>query len=242
MTIYPTDTLPRPGGQFLEPKYTQIESIEIPLDPLPDPDDLDPDVVENLLRDLPRGLTNEFQYGLGVPREYVEILRAVEQHTSCTRLALAEDGETHLSDETFVFSLTDFEALRSEFDRIAARGRTAALRVKNAVAHNSIAPALGLAPKTPARGTHPFSKLITDAASGALSDDDQIELVSAAVSDVHHVLRATAQYSSDRRAVGWLSCRMDRAFRPLPPTQQLIIKNHVVCTRDLVSRVLKDPC
>lgn len=179
--IFPIDTLPRPGGSFMEPKYDQIRSFEVPLDEAPNPEDLDEYAVEDLLDELPRGLTKDFQFGLGLPVPYRQIFSTIEKLTQCTHVEFSRSRATGVDGGTFVLSLIDFEDLRLEFDRIVGRGNGAVRRVKAATAHNVFARVLGLPEQSPSRGTHPFSKVMTDAAAGRLNDEEREELIGAAV-------------------------------------------------------------
>lgn len=180
--IYPLYTLPS-TDRFLTPKYGQIVKISTPLflDELPEI----PLNVEDALRELPEGLTKDFQYGLGLVKAYKVILDTVEANTECTELSIGRERLTGTLGEVFNITQDDFDALRTEIDRIASRSHAVSTRFKNAHVHNALASSLGLLPVEIRRGRHPVTQLMTDVVGGAraLDSAEQDGLIDLAVSE-----------------------------------------------------------
>jgi len=178
--IYPINTLV-PSSKFLESKYLQVRCFEIPL-PVECIDYTLSDF-EYILEALPRGFTKDYQFGLGLPKEYRFIVEMIEDLTKCTEIVLSVAGPTRVDGHRFAFASADFEILRAELDRITSRAQAAASRVKRGHIHNTIAPYVGVDPVTISRGRHPITQLITDNAAGITKLDaaQQDELVEAAI-------------------------------------------------------------
>lgn len=163
VSIYPIGTVPE-RERFTLPKYRQIRAISIPLDgnELPVSGE---DVELFLLEKLPRGFTNNYQFGLGFPREYEAFVDAVESLTSCQEIRFTDAGFTAVVDDVLVVPLSEFEVVRSELHRILRRAQVAAIRVKQAYAHNWLAERTGQKPVAYKRGRHPMVKKFSDAAA-----------------------------------------------------------------------------
>lgn len=176
--IYPVITLPI-RERFLWPKYDQIRCIQVLLGWIP----ADVDEFLDVLRDLPRGLIQDPQYGLGIAKEYQTIVDTVEEHSQCNEIVLSATEPTHVDGARLVLSLRDFEGQRAELDRIANRAHTAAIRVKRASSRNWLAPTLGIPTVPINRGKHPMVQLLADDAAGTftLSDEEQDSLVDATI-------------------------------------------------------------
>lgn len=181
VTIFPTNTL---GGHnaFLKPKYDQVKRITLA--------DMRPwnsafgrtvpisaDEVMELLEELPAGFTKDYDYGLGLAKDYRFIIDAVEELSNCTEIVIAKSTPTGIASgsEVFNISATDFERVRKALNRITNYGRAAAQSVKEATAYNMLAIVLGLAKKPVRIGRHPLRKLITSAVQGEepLAEDEQ---------------------------------------------------------------------
>lgn len=176
--IFPLDT--RPWSVF-GPKYSQLKAISFPWefdDPLTEMDEMD---VEEILRQQPRGLIHDFQYGLGLPRELNSIVKTIESQSDCTILALVEDDGDRIDGDTLRLTLKTFDSVRAELGRVASRGSSATLRVKSAVSHNLLSEALGVPPIAASAGRHPHSRLISAAAERSMTSAEQQELVDVAV-------------------------------------------------------------
>lgn len=190
LRIFPVNTIPT--RKFLRPKYHQVMSIVLPFLYWQDVE------VEfnDLLSNLPRGLLNDPQYGLGLPKEYAAIIEEIESLTTCTELVLSQDRATQVDGTQFVMAMSDFESIRAEFDRISSRGWAAALRVKHAFMNNAVAPALGLPQVDYRRGTHPATQFIADEAAQQprLAEGERELLLQAAIADRSMAERGHAEF------------------------------------------------
>ncbi|PWC03553.1 Shedu immune nuclease family protein [Agromyces badenianii] len=196
LRIHPLNTLPIPN-RFMTPKYPQVRTIEVSIpaeylddealfleDENPTRHGYAPDL-DVLLEGLPRGLTKDFQYGLGLPKDYRFIVSAVEATTSCTEIVISDSDATHVDATRFIFSAADFESIRAELDRISARASMASTRVRTAFAHNAVAPHAGAPEMSITRGRHPIAVLLSDAANGVerLDGEQQDELLAATLEE-----------------------------------------------------------
>lgn len=179
LRIYPLKTQPR-RDLFLQPKYSVVRVFDVPFDHLELP--ASSSDVTVLLEFLPRGFIKDFQFGLGLAKAYNPIVRAIELGTKCAEIRLIADGEFSVDGKVLDLPLEDLESLRAEADRIAGRGSTAVLNVKEASAHNWLATRLGQEEVPYKRGRHPMIQYFADvAASGErkLEEGDIEDLVEA---------------------------------------------------------------
>lgn len=197
VTIFPLDT--RPWGEF-GPKYDQLRAISFPWNFDEAPSQIDVDEVEDILRQQPRGLIHDFQYGLGFPRELSSIVDTIESQSDCTVLALAQDSEDRVDGETLLLTLETFESVRAELSRVASRGSSATRRVKSAVSHNLLSEALGVPPVPTRAGRHPHSRLISAAAEESMTSAQQQELVDAAIEASRTLIRSSPESIGKLRA------------------------------------------
>ncbi len=181
ITIFPTNTL---GGhdKFLKPKHDQVERIT-----LEDFSLLDavfgvsiprtPDEVVELLEALPSGFTKDYEYGLGLVKDYQSVIHAVEELSGCTEVVISKSHPTGISEdgEIFFIAAADFEKARKTLNSIISLGRVAVRSVKEAKSYNILAENLGLPARPVKVGRHPLRKLITAFVSGEelLASDDQ---------------------------------------------------------------------
>lgn len=163
VSIYPLHTIPT-DSEFALPKYEQIRVISLPLKDghLPESED----DLEYFLARFPRGLTKDYQYGLGFTRECVMFVDAVESLTSCKEIRFMHTGPVAIVDDVLVVPFREFEDIRSELSRIVTRARVASSRVRQAYAHNWLAERIGIESVAYKRGTHPMIQRFADAAAG----------------------------------------------------------------------------
>ena len=122
--------------------------------------------VMEVLEEIPPGFIKDYDYGLGLAKEYRFIVETVENLSDCTEFIISDARETgidHISSAFFI-SWDDFEAARKKLNSITNLARTAARSVKEAQTYNIIASKLGR-PQTPVTaGIHPVRNLITETA------------------------------------------------------------------------------
>ena len=174
ITIEPKNTLPQ-HVEFLQSKYRQIEHIRIETSGEHLPETVE-DVIEALFS-LPPAFTKNPEYGLGLAKDYRFIIYAVEKLSDCTVLHITSVGETRIDADEGVFYISerDFDDLRRKINSIADLGRTAALSVKTATAHNKLAEKVGAPAIEVNAGRHPVRQMITTKLMGeeVMAEDEQ---------------------------------------------------------------------
>ncbi|MDO9460904.1 MAG: DUF4263 domain-containing protein [Alphaproteobacteria bacterium] len=144
-TIYPTNTL---GGRdgFLKPKYAQIKSITLADNSLWNSafgftTPTTADEVMALLEELPSGFIKDYDYGLGLAKDYRFIVHAVEELSDCSEIVISETSQTGIDADNQIFHIAtkDFEWARKNCNSITNRARRTAVLVKNAAIFNFFA-------------------------------------------------------------------------------------------------------
>jgi Leucine-rich repeat (LRR) protein len=176
LTIFPTNTL---GGhyKFLKPKHHKVERITLAkYFSIEDPVPATRDEIMEMLETLPLGFTKDYDFGLGLAKDYRFIVEAVEELSDCTEIVISSketgiDGERNI----FFMSAADFERARRALNSIGNIGRSAARSVKDATAYNILAEKIGRPSKPVKAGRHPLRKLITAVAQGdePLAENEQ---------------------------------------------------------------------
>lgn len=184
ITFYPLNTRTW-QEDFLAPKYSQIRTIDVPVDLVEDWD------IEDVLENLPSGFTKDIEYGLGLARECDPFISFLEENTDCTKIDFTPSGTPKVNGSAFEISLDLFDPIRAEFSRIKARGDYGIRRVRDNFVHNTLGPHLGLARQQLSLGRLESSKWITRVASGEqpLSDVEQGLLVSATIANAAQIAR-----------------------------------------------------
>ena len=174
--IYPLVTRPEPGD-FLTRKFPQIERLGFEVES-EDDDWLAEANFDMLLDWLPKGVSSDYMFGLGLPRRNWPLIQVIEGGTRCNEILFSRSQPSHVEGQRFVLAISDYESIRVEFARIEARGHGAVLRVKRWQVSTRLAPAFETEPQPLSRGRLEDSKFITDSAAneGPLSHEDQ-ELV-----------------------------------------------------------------
>ena len=115
-------------------------------------------------RGLPKGFSAIYEFGLGINRDYRDLIDGIEQRTQCSVVRFVVSGPegTDTSGTTFRISLQRFADYRAAVDRSRGRGRTAVRRVIDAEAHNAIADLFGLNPTEPKFTRNPVIRAITE--------------------------------------------------------------------------------
>ena len=186
ITVFPTNTLAG-HNDFLKQKYSQIKRITIKGTSLWNSDfgwtiPYFAEEVMELLENLPSGFIKNFDYGLGLAKDYRFIVEAVESLSKCTEIMISKSEPTSISEnrEIFTISATDFECARKKLNSITRICQTAARSVKDVSTYNILAESLGLPEKTAQSGRHPLRKFFTSTAQGQepLADNEQEAVLS----------------------------------------------------------------
>lgn len=191
LLIFPLSTRLK-REDFLRPKYRVIRTLNLPLgegDEVPQ----EPEQVQwFLMEKLPRGFTQDPQYGLGFPREYNPLIQAVEKQCDCTEIFFAEDGSTSIEGSRFVLTLDRYEEVRQKLELINRRSVNASLSVREIHSYNWMTQFSGKEPLPPRRSRQPMIQAFLETASGEHPTDDAAidDLVSVVSEQSHAISRA----------------------------------------------------
>ena len=152
-----------------------------------------PQEVMEVLEELPSGFIKNYDFGLGLLKDYRFIVEAVEALSECTEIVISDARETGIVPRSncFYISWDDFEELRKKLNRITNLGRTASRSVKKAHAYNLLAPKVGETLTPVSAGRHRVRKLITAVAEEReeLDDDVQEKLFAAITENAGDIVR-----------------------------------------------------
>lgn len=172
LTMYPINTIPD-YGDFLKPKYAKISAITLLGFNFSVPTN-EHEVLE-VLENLPSGFVKDFDFGLGLQKDYRFIVDAIEELSTCSEIVIANDIETGIDKKTLsIFNITysEFDSARKSVNRITNRAQQAARSVKRAEVYNLFACKLGKEAKSIQLGKHPITKLLTRASQGEIEFDE----------------------------------------------------------------------
>lgn len=117
ISIYPINTLPM-HSDFLKGKYDVIESITLEGFGYNTPDNID-EILE-LLEELPSGFVKDYEFGLGLLKDYRTIINSIEDIPSIKHLVITKINSTKLENEFYNLSFSDFETIRKGINRISS--------------------------------------------------------------------------------------------------------------------------
>ena len=199
ITIYPTDTRGW-SDKFLKPKYNKIKRITIAGSKIKrllkgaTIEQWGPEEAYSLLKKFPSVFTTNYNYGLGIEKDYRFIIDSVETISNCSEVVITGEGVTHLSPDgrTFYITKEDFEWFRLELNRITSRARDATNEAKRVTVHNALAERIGVPKLQPNYGRHPQRKIFTDLAQGKtnLSEEEQSVIISAISSNATDIVKS----------------------------------------------------
>lgn len=119
-------------------------------------------------RGLPKGFSAMYEYGLGIKRDYADLVRGIEEHTNCTVvrfIASGTEGVDTTDGTIFRISLQRFRDYCTAVDRSRSRGNVAVRRVIDAESHNAIADLFDLEPMQPKYTKNPVIRALTEQVS-----------------------------------------------------------------------------
>lgn len=104
LEIYPINTLPH--DDFLQPKYAQIQSIVLEGFNYKTPETIEE--VKEILENLPSGFIKDYDYGLGLQKDYRFIINAVENIHGINQLVISK-GTRDIKNENRSFEVITVE-------------------------------------------------------------------------------------------------------------------------------------
>jgi hypothetical protein len=105
LEIYPINTLP--NDDFLQPKYAQIQSIVLEGFNYITPETIE-EVKEEILENLPSGFIKDYDYGLGLQKDYRFIINAIENIHGINQLVIS-NGTRDIKKENGSFEIITSE-------------------------------------------------------------------------------------------------------------------------------------
>ena len=141
------------------------------------------------------GLPNHFgkipDYGLGFPRKYRRIIRAIESSTDCTAVRFCQNDSSVIHDKEFVLTYDDLEALVDTIKRTSNRAQNVGTKVCDNEAQNYIRKILKEPAVAVSLGRVPQIKAMTEAVS------ESILLSSTDIEDIASRLEASRNKPQD---------------------------------------------
>ena len=143
ITIYPINTF-ADQDDFLQPKYGKITGITLDGFRLGIAEN--DDEIRELLDNLPPGFVKNYNFGLGLLKEYRFIIDAVEELSECNEIVISKSSKTEMDQNAkfFTISYSDFDFSRKEMNRITNRAQATARTVKKVACFNRLAFRLGV--------------------------------------------------------------------------------------------------
>jgi hypothetical protein len=125
LVVYPINTVP--NNDFMQPKYAQIESIALVGFDYGFPETIEE--VENILENLPAGFVKDYDYGLGLQKDYRFIIEAIEENIDINHLTISKKEKTHVEVPQILLSLNkegisytlnydEYDTIRKGIDKI----------------------------------------------------------------------------------------------------------------------------
>jgi hypothetical protein len=134
VTIIPRNTLP--GREFLQARYPRLQTITLEGFDLPIP--AQPEDVECLLEDFPKGFIRNPEYGLGLVKELRLVVSTVEEIDDVRHLVVSKNRVSEIDRDCYVLEYSEFEAVRRALLRTHAAALSSAWVDKNILVHNAL--------------------------------------------------------------------------------------------------------
>jgi hypothetical protein len=196
LIIYPINTLP--NSDFLQPKYDKIKSITLEGFGYEMPETLEE--VEDLLENLPTGFVKDYDFGLGLQKDYRFIINAIEENTEITNLLISNKEKTLINQsismgfnifknidldaefDSYMLNYDEYDAIRRGVDKITRDYQSNGRTDKSIFAYNAL---LNIAnPEKYPEKHRPYKK---DTILKFISDND-VDQVDLSVADQKEVI------------------------------------------------------
>ncbi len=152
LEIYPINTLP--NDDFLQPKYAQVQSIVLEGFDYKTPETIEE--VKEVLENLPSGFIKDYDYGLGLQKDYRFIIDAIENIQGINQLVISKgtraikeikkanfeiitvEKETNIDKDFYCLNFKDYDALRRGINKITNDYQSEGRINKSIFAYNSL--------------------------------------------------------------------------------------------------------
>jgi hypothetical protein len=142
LIIFPLNTL-LGHKDFLKKKYNKIKSITLVGFEYKTPRNTD-DVL-TLLDALPAGFIKDYDYGLGLQKDYRFLIDAVEEFEGIQHIIISKNEKTEIGeDNECTINFKEYDEIRKKINSVTNQARSAARQIKTIVAHNTLSMFLNL--------------------------------------------------------------------------------------------------
>ncbi|MCK9532930.1 MAG: hypothetical protein M0R77_20860 [Gammaproteobacteria bacterium] len=133
--IFPIVTFPD-HVDYLEAKYSNIKSITLDgfnINKAKTIEDF-----EDILNDMPTGFIKNYEYGLGLQKDYRFIIDTISKINNITNLVISKSLNTQIKDSSFILNYSDYEKIRKGINAITRKYQQDILNDKIIYSHNSL--------------------------------------------------------------------------------------------------------
>jgi len=135
ITIFPLNTLPS-HPDFLKEKYNRIKSITLEGFDYNLPETIED--IEEILEDMPSGFIKDYEYGLGLLKDYRFIIEAIEELPEIEHLCICKETSTRISGNIYHLNFNDYNSIRKGINRISENHQENARIDKSIFSYNSL--------------------------------------------------------------------------------------------------------
>jgi len=181
ISIFPINTW-ADHADFLKPKYDKIRSITL------DGFDYDYGTLETveevieILEYLPSGFVKDYDYGLGLQKDYRFIVDAVEEMDDIQHIVISKKAKTEILADAGICTINfkEYDEIRKKINTITNRAQSAARKIKSLATHNVLASFLNTLQypqKTHLAKNDTLGNLISSDTSEQLSKSEQERVI-----------------------------------------------------------------
>ena len=143
VTIFPIKTTNPRSDEFLKPKYRLVDRITIADQALVTRDSCPTtqEEVMAVLESLESCFIKDFDFGLGLTKDFLSIIEAVENLSGCTAISISGRHATHIAPSTGVFCLSanDFDRSVRDIRKTMKAGRAVTRNINQSDIYNYLA-------------------------------------------------------------------------------------------------------
>ncbi len=134
--IFPINTNPK-YDTFLKPKYNQIKSIVLEGFEYGNAPETEHEVM-SILEELPSGFIKDYDYGLGLQKDYRFIIHAVEEVEGIHNIVISDEAGTEILKKEGICTINVkvYDKIRREINKVTNRAQASARKVKSITSHN----------------------------------------------------------------------------------------------------------
>lgn len=143
LMIYPINTLP--DENFMQTKYAQIQRITLAGFDYITPETIE-EVKEHILENLPSGFIKDYDYGLGLQKDYRFIIQAIEEMKAIKELVIGKE-KTHMDayllfkneeQDCYYLNYEEYDTVRKDINKISNTLQSEGRIEKSIFAYNAL--------------------------------------------------------------------------------------------------------